>query len=61
MKKPGILILLLTGLACQGQPGSTTPEPAASPPRPASAVEAMLRDDDRPREKLDRKQLQGAW
>ena len=61
MKGRWVLLLLLLGLACQGQPEPMVQAPATSTPQAGSAVEALLRKVDRPREKLDRNQLQGAW
>lgn len=57
---PGPLVLLLA-VGCQGSPGDPQTTPQASGIQPASKVEAALRDRDRPRERLDRKQLQGAF
>jgi hypothetical protein len=54
------LICLCLCLACGSTPRQAEiPQPGAL--KPASTVEAMLRDVARPRERLDRKLLQGAW
>ena len=56
-----LALVTLWAIGCQSTEGNPEAPPTQANLQPASAAEAALRDLDRPREKLDRKKLQGAW
>ncbi len=53
--------LLPLAFGCQSPSEPSAPPQAPMATQPASVAEALLRDRDRRREKLDHKRLKGAW